>query len=479
MKKHFPGFYPPSEEEYRRLWSSSLVVVDTNVLLDLYRLPTTAREEFLNILGLLRDRLWIPYQVALEFQRRRLSVITSERRTTESTLESARALVGELKSKVDALEIDKRGLGLASQPLLLDLEQANTKLLSAVAAVHKAQVEIASIDPVRNKLDEIFEGRVGEGPSSQQALDQLVDSAEERYADRIPPGYEDVGKEKNPNEATFIHEHLKYQRKYGDLILWRQLLGHAKRTESRVVLLITGDKKEDWWSREHGKTLGPHPELINEIRREAGVELFWMYSAAQFMEVAPKYTSATVSTQSVAEIQEVARTSEVRKVDAPKTSLFRFSTARDLRNSFESRAAEEAIAEWVGRTTTGELRRIAQGFPDIVVRDGPISYGFEIRHIQELNRLFILSPIVMNALLRGYIEKKEGRLSTFTLILRITPKVDYQLAASGREFELKQTFAQILVTNPINSIVVGAVRDERFEPLLWQGPEVAVAGQSS
>jgi hypothetical protein len=478
MKKLFPGFYPPSEEQYKRLWNSSLVVVDTNVLLDLYRLPTTAREEFLSVLNLLQDRLWIPYQVALEFQKRRLTVIAAERRSTESILESARGLVSELRSKVEALEIDKRGLGLASQPLLQDLEQANTKLVSAISAVHKLQVEIASVDPVRSKLDEVFEGRVGVGPSNQAALDELIADGDERYKKRIPPGFGDVGKEKNPNEATFIHDHIKYDRVYGDLILWRQLLAHARASKSKVVLFVTGDKKEDWWSRENGKTIGPHPELISEIRREADVELFWMYSAAQFMEVAPRYTTATVSTQSVAELQEVARTSAVRKELKPASSIFRFSKATHLRHSFESRAAEEAIAAWVTKSCPGDLRRVAQGFPDIIVNDGSVVHGFEIKHVSEINRLFVFSPILMNALLRGYIEKKEGRLSKFTLIVRVTPEMAYELSASGRDFALKKYLAKLLASHPIDAIVVGSVIDEIFEPRLWQSPDTLQSEES-
>lgn len=39
MKESFLGYYQPTEDEFNKLWSEGLVVLDTNVLLHLYRVP--------------------------------------------------------------------------------------------------------------------------------------------------------------------------------------------------------------------------------------------------------------------------------------------------------------------------------------------------------------------------------------------------------------------------------------------------------
>ena len=75
MRDLFPGFYRPSEEEFHRVWHEGIFVLDTNVLLNLYRYPEEARNEFLNLMGNISNRLWIPNQVGLQFQQNRLSVI--------------------------------------------------------------------------------------------------------------------------------------------------------------------------------------------------------------------------------------------------------------------------------------------------------------------------------------------------------------------------------------------------------------------
>lgn len=134
----------------------------------------------------------------------------------------------------------------------------------------------------------------------------MITNAEERYQNQIPPGYHDVKKDKNPKESTFNHNGLIYERKYGDLIIWRQIIDHLRENQIKNVLFITSDKKDDWWWTVNGRTIGPRPELISEIMQQAGVDLFWMYTSDKFLEYAKSYTDANISEQSVSEMKEVA-----------------------------------------------------------------------------------------------------------------------------------------------------------------------------
>ena len=78
MKNLFPGFYRPDAGTLRALMRSARVVLDSSALLNLYRYPTQAREDLLSVLDAISDRLWIPYQVALEFQQNRPAVIADQ-----------------------------------------------------------------------------------------------------------------------------------------------------------------------------------------------------------------------------------------------------------------------------------------------------------------------------------------------------------------------------------------------------------------
>jgi hypothetical protein len=476
MKSSFFGFYPPSPDEYQRLWTEGLIVLDTNVLLNLYRLPTVARDELISVLESLKERLWIPHQVALEFQRKRLTVIAGERKSMEDALTSSSALVTEIQKKVDALQIEKRGLGIEPEALIADLNKANGQLVDAIQKAHNSQLDISASDPVRERLDMLLAGRVGVGPANQAELDALCADGEERYRESMPPGFMDADKDKNPREATFIFDHIKYQRKYGDLILWRQIMRHAQASGIKTVLLITADRKEDWWWREQGKTIGPHPELVREIRREGQVELFWMYSSGQFVEQANTYTTAKVSTESVAEIQNVMSSRPVQDVELRDAFLTNEGTITNF--SFKPEASQHypyfpdrpdyrelelAVEDWLANL--GNSVEINQrGFPDLLVHQGEYRHGYEIKFTRDLSKS-LLSPVNMKALVHGYMETKEGRLSTFTLVLVTSHKDFFDYLEPNMAIDVKRRCLRLLRKYPVHSIIVGAVINGTFQML--------------
>lgn len=77
MEEKFPGYRKLQEEDFSRLWNECIFVFDTNVLLNLYRYKTSTRDELLRIFDKIKDRIWIPHQVALEYHDERLNVIKS------------------------------------------------------------------------------------------------------------------------------------------------------------------------------------------------------------------------------------------------------------------------------------------------------------------------------------------------------------------------------------------------------------------
>ena len=78
MKKYFSAYYPISEEEIKAIWKNCIFVLDSNILLDLYRYTEDTRDELIEILEDLGDRLWIPNHVGYEFMRNRIDVIQEQ-----------------------------------------------------------------------------------------------------------------------------------------------------------------------------------------------------------------------------------------------------------------------------------------------------------------------------------------------------------------------------------------------------------------
>lgn len=475
MRNLFAGYYAPTAEQYKTLWTQGLIVLDANVILNLYRIPNAARDEVLTVLESVKNRLWIPHQVALEFQRNRLKVISSERHSTEEALQAASDSVFKIKTRVNALEIDKRGLGISSAPLLKELEDANDKLLEAIRTVHESQLDVSAMDPIRMRVDEMLQGRIGAAPSTQGELDALVADGEVRFNDQIPPGFLDAEKDKNPKEATFIFDRIRYVRKFGDLILWKQLIQYAKECSLKNVLLVTSDKKEDWWWKENGKTIGPHPELVREIQKEGDVELFWMYTSAQFVENANTYIAANVSKESVAEIKLAAQNANddnrsrqfASSVESVRSRLHSLSDAFVDRH--EIRRIEGLVANWLQQNgedvelnTTSKGNR---GFPDLIVSKDFGLHGYDVKFIRSFDRM-LFTPITVNALLRGYLERSEGRLAKFSLVLVLPETEALALIESGGMAIAADRVAKLLERYPVDSIILGGILDGNFSEIV-------------
>lgn len=291
MKTLFPGYYRPSDDEFAELWSTCLFAPDANVLLDLYRYNVKTRDELFTVLESVSDKLWLPYQVAYEYQSNRLEVIRSQKRAYDGV---RNALKASLNKATEGLNVYKKHQIIDTQSILRKLERAHKAIQKELDGLEKSHPEYSgslrgTSDPIRSRIDQLFEGKIGKA-FSEEELRKIYREGADRYSKRIPPGYADE-KDKPGDE------------KYGDLVVWKELLAKAKETGTALIF-ITNDNKEDWWEMFEGKTIGPQPALINEMRDVASVPCY-MYSADQFMEYARNFLNQTVDQAAIDEVREV------------------------------------------------------------------------------------------------------------------------------------------------------------------------------
>jgi len=71
----FRSLYRVDNAARATYFTEGIVVLDTNFILDLYRLSTTARSELMQILRGFGPRLLVPHQIAIEFHRRRVDAV--------------------------------------------------------------------------------------------------------------------------------------------------------------------------------------------------------------------------------------------------------------------------------------------------------------------------------------------------------------------------------------------------------------------
>jgi PIN like domain len=276
MRKAFLGYLRPEESDFAELWRRATFVIDANVLLNAYGYSAETRADLLAMLGKLSGRLWIPHQFALEYMRNRVEVVLKQAKNVARVHQELYRIV----------EHDFRSQ--KSQPFVSEeIIESIEKLCEQLKQGEKDQEGLLLSDPFLDRVLGLFENNVGpEYPNA--TLDKLFDTAKDRFARRIPPGYAD---EKKPVPERF-----------GDFVGWQQILEYGK-TKKSGVLLVTDDAKEDWWHIREKRTLGPRPELISEFTRVCGTN-FYMYSTGSFMEYAQKYFEVTIGVKTLKELHD-------------------------------------------------------------------------------------------------------------------------------------------------------------------------------
>ena len=331
MKASFKGFYDLPEDSLSEIWSSdgTLFILDTNILLNLYQYSQETQDEFFKILDILQDRLWIPFHVALEYQRRRLDVIRNEKLVFANINKKLSAIQSMVSRDFSEFNLKARNTEL------FDLEESFKKDLFSLIDTFKTEVDkadklqpcVRSHDAIRANLDQLLEGKVGVEPTGEWVLN-IAKEGSIRYANKVPPGYEDVSKDKDISKASFTFNGITYERKYGDLVIWKQIIEHVKEHSSITnIIFITDDSKEDWWeilNSRGEKTIGARPELRSEIHAEAGIENFKMYHTNDFLAAAKEYCGVPVDDKAIEETGFLLNNWELKSLfneNAPSLSV--------------------------------------------------------------------------------------------------------------------------------------------------------------
>lgn len=267
MKADFPGWFPKTPDELAKIWERAIFVPDTNVLLHCLRHPAQVRDELLRVFEVLKESLWIPHQVGLEFHRNRLEVEFGAQDAYDRLIKDHETALGQAKEKLRQLRAHPT-IDVEREIAALDMVLEDFRKRMAIARDSHPTSDIAQ---AMARLTELFEGRVGSRWRPDR-LGAIKKEGEDRYARKIPPGYKDAKKDAGEFD------------KYGDLIIWKDLIEKSK-AEKRPVIFISDDAKEDWWWIYRGRKLGARPELLEEFHEATGQD-FHIYEFTQFLRIA-------------------------------------------------------------------------------------------------------------------------------------------------------------------------------------------------
>ena len=257
-----------------KVWQDGIIVFDTNVLLNLYRYSEEARDELLKLMKSFQKRLWMPYQVGLEFLANREAVI----RWLHKGFKDLSSQVDECKKSFfkfyEGNYAKLRHINRKELEELFDLQLQPIK--DKLKEWEDAAPDYDKKDVVKNKILAMYNKRVGNDYNYDELL-EIYAKGKVRYEHQIPPGYKDDMKDKREMGARYV---------YGDLIAWMQIMDYAKEKEKDVIF-VGEDLKEDWWEKEDGKINKPRQELIDEFSYRTGRDIIF-HTQKGFIEASQK-----------------------------------------------------------------------------------------------------------------------------------------------------------------------------------------------
>lgn len=243
---------------------NKIIILDTNVLLHIYLCSPDISEFAIKCLNAAKNDIVIPQTVSIEYKRHQnkefkkmKDKISSTRDYTDKQLKCIRERLAGVCNELKKLQlpdveliddvIDEKWSDIQKEfeNYFDGRESVLTMLANAWGDTDKVLEFYKELEKAGNIMP----------PIDQVELYRLCDTAEKRYEKNTPPGYKDKDKKG------------KGLRKYGDYLIWWEIIRHAKRKQADV-LFVTDDVKEDWCTKSDNGNVCLREELLKDFSQK-------------------------------------------------------------------------------------------------------------------------------------------------------------------------------------------------------------------
>ncbi len=272
IREKFHWNYTPNKEYFDKLWNDCTFIFDTNVLINLYKYNNKSTHEILRILARIKNRIWMPYQIGMEFSKNLEESLRNEIKISKGILEDVTKLANKLYSnygyKLEWNEFEK---------------SERNKI--------KHYEKLIDKDTLINKIEEIIGLDISNSLNSNE-LDKIYKDGEIRFKKKIPPGFGDKKDKPEPDC-------------YGDLVIWMEILKYSKAEHKDIIFVTEDHSKNDWFEKKDGDTIGPHRGLREEFSRETNNQKFWAYRSKPFFDELESFFNTKIDKNIKDEISHV------------------------------------------------------------------------------------------------------------------------------------------------------------------------------
>jgi|GEM_PF-3551919 len=371
MRSLFPGHYRP-RIPFSDALKGALVVFDTNALLNFYSLSEASRKDLFDLMERVEDQRWIPHQVALEFHRNRINLVDKANATYQKIPAEVASTLTKVRQLCEAQDILRKAD--ATPEFLQKFEESGKALIAHLEACGADLPKHGSQDAIAERFADLFEHRVGPAPGSQEDLNKMWEDGDARYEAEIPPGFGDAKK-----AEVYRHGKLQYKSKFGDLIIWRQILAHVGSLNAqapRQLIFVTDDAKKDWWLTAGSNSLGPRPELAMELKEVDPNWSLWMFTSSKFFQEVAKVNAHILDKTVIADVEHAARagqlaiTEQLLDTDLSEDELS-LELAQDIANRNLQKILKAPVRRYVRRPPSAFVEWVSTRFQVLRMTQSP------------------------------------------------------------------------------------------------------------
>lgn len=258
-----------------------IIILDTNVLLNVYRYSPEFSEFALNCLRAVKNHVILPATVRLEYGKHYRAEFAKMQGRVKNAGNETADQIGRAKTKVLATCDNLERLHFPDVDKLRDdLAEKLDELQEVLDDFFGERSSLDLISHSWDKNDHLFalveewdkQNHILLSPT-QEDIYIWCEEGEKRYKNEVPPGFKDA---KNKDGVQ----------KYSDLILWKEVLRFAVK-DKKDIIFVTDDVKSDWWEAINGNTEF-HQKLIDEFAK-TGQKLQAFISRDFYSEIAAAY----------------------------------------------------------------------------------------------------------------------------------------------------------------------------------------------
>lgn len=347
--EEFKDFYRKNFNKEDMSQDNTIIVLDTNALLNIFRFSPDASDAFLNTIISQKEWLFIPYFVALEFHFNKKGVMIEYEEKVETFKKSFESkwkkIPKELSNLFDSFSF-REGNTSSKQ-----LSEEFAKEISSILESKKTEIQketYKKVEQISGKqiqkyqsLVDTIESKTSLRPT-QTKINEVEKEGEKRYSNSIPPGYND-----NSKKDKRCYNGICYQMKYGDLLIWKDMLEKATESQIKNVIFVTSDgqskDKSDLLHKVNNKIIGPRVELIEEMRVKSNANLFIMNESDFINKFSEQVDNSRISDQINLFYLNQKNRSKGRNENHSLTNSSEVYTEKDLISKMKNSAKIEEI----------------------------------------------------------------------------------------------------------------------------------------